>query len=86
MKSISHTALVGTSVPIRPQRALYSPKETETILSVSHATLYRLIGAGRLDARKLDNKTLITSESIDRLIAELPKVGRDRTPPTGPNK
>ena len=44
------------------QRALYSPRETEAILGVSHATLYRLINAGRLDARKIDNKTVITDE------------------------
>ena len=46
------------------QRALYSPRETEAILGISHATLYRLINAGRLDARKIDNKTVITDESI----------------------
>jgi len=59
------------------QRALYSPRETETILGVSHATLYRLIAAGRLDARKIDNKTCITAESITGFIAALPaaKVG-----------
>jgi len=59
------------------QRALYSPREAEAILGVSHATLYRLIAAGRLDARKLDNKTCITAESIAGLIAGLPaaKVG-----------
>jgi predicted site-specific integrase-resolvase len=57
---------------LRPE--LYSPKETEHILSVSHATLYRLINAGKLDARKLNGKTVITAESIGRLIADLPKV------------
>jgi predicted site-specific integrase-resolvase len=63
--------LAGTS----PTRALYSPRETEAILGVSHATCYRLISAGRLDARKLDGKTCIIDESIRRLIASLPKVG-----------
>jgi len=53
-------------------RAFYSPKETEAILNVSHATCYRLIAAGKLDARKLGGKTLITVESIERLVAELP--------------
>jgi transposase-like protein len=57
-------------------RALYSPRETEQILGVSHATLYRLIAAGRLDARKLDTKTVIAAQSIERLVAELPRVGR----------
>jgi predicted site-specific integrase-resolvase len=59
-----------------PLRELYSPREVEQILGVSHATLYRLIAAGRLDARKLDAKTVITANSIERLVAELPRVGR----------
>jgi predicted DNA-binding transcriptional regulator AlpA len=57
------------------QRELYSPREAEHILSVSHATLYRLINAGRLDARKIDGKTVITEQSIRQFIAGLPKVG-----------
>lgn len=57
-------------------RIFYSPRETEQILGVSHATLYRLIGAGRLDARKLGAKTVITGESIERLVVKLPPVGR----------
>ncbi len=57
------------------QRALHSPRETEAILGISHATLYRLINAGRLDARKIDNKTVITEELIRRFIEALPKAG-----------
>jgi predicted DNA-binding transcriptional regulator AlpA len=57
------------------QRELYSPRETEHILSISHATLYRLINAGRLDARKIDGKTVITAPSIEAFLAALPKVG-----------
>jgi hypothetical protein len=73
--SFSQVALPTTPAGI-PARALYSPRETESILGISHASLYRLIGAGRLDARKLGNKTLITAASIERLVTELPKVGR----------
>jgi excisionase family DNA binding protein len=61
--------------PGAPVRTLYSPKETETLLSVSHAQLYRLIGAGRLDARKIGSRTLITAESIEAFLASLPKIG-----------
>ncbi len=57
------------------QWALYSPREAEAILGISHTTLYRLINAGRLDARKIDNKTVITDESIRRFIEALPKAG-----------
>jgi hypothetical protein len=73
--SISSLALAGMPAAI-PARALYSTRETESILGISHASLYRLIGAGRLDARKLGGKTLITAASIERLVTELPKVGR----------
>jgi len=33
-------------------RLLYSPAETEVILGISHATVYRLIRVGRLDAKR----------------------------------
>ena len=56
------------------QRELYSPREVEHLLSISHATLYRLINAGRLDARKIDGKTVITAASIQNFVAALPKV------------
>jgi len=42
---------------------------------VSHAQLYRLIGAGRLDARKIGSRTLITAESIEAFLGSLPKIG-----------
>ena len=58
-----------------PSRFFYSPAETERLLGIC-ATCYRLIAAGKLDARKLGGKTLINSQSIERLITELPKVGR----------
>jgi len=54
------------------RRALYSPKEVEQILGISHATVYRLLAARRLDGRKLNGKTVITAESIGQLIADLP--------------
>ena len=57
------------------RQLLYSPRQTEAILAISHATLYRLINAGRLDARKIDGKTVITDESIQQFIAGLPKAG-----------
>jgi hypothetical protein len=53
-------------------RALYSPKEVRQILGISHATVYRLLGAGQLDGRKLNGKTVITAESVGQLIAALP--------------
>jgi excisionase family DNA binding protein len=55
-----------------PARALYPIKEAERILGVSRAHVYRLIGAGKLDARKIGNKTVITAASIEALITDLP--------------
>jgi hypothetical protein len=75
MTSTASIALLSGTPAAPPPRALYSPRETEAILGVSHATVYRLIGSGRLDARKIDGKTVITDESIRQLIASLPKVG-----------
>jgi hypothetical protein len=60
------------SLPCHDSRELYSPRETQHILSVSHAQLYRLIGRGRLDARKIGRSTVITKASIDKFVAELP--------------
>jgi hypothetical protein len=55
-----------------PAPALYTPRETERILSISHAQLYRLIGRGRLDARKIGRSTYITAASIEAFLAALP--------------
>ena len=74
--SIPSTGL-GPDDPIAP--ALYSPKDTRRILGVSHAHLYRLIGAGALDARKIGAKTVITAASIAAFLAALPRA-RVRSP------
>jgi hypothetical protein len=67
-----HTALSGAPAIAR---ALYPIKEAEVILSTSHAQIYRLIGSGRLDARKIGSRSYITAASIDQFLASLPKVG-----------
>jgi len=74
MSDISLKRLSDDSVAV-PLRKFYSVRETEQIINASHATVYRLISDGRLDARKLNGKTLISAASIDRLAAELPKAG-----------
>jgi hypothetical protein len=72
MNSISTPPASTDTTALVPARALHSIKETEAILGISHATLYRLIAAGKLDARKIGLKTVITRDSIARLIAGLP--------------
>ena len=83
MNSTAPGALIGETAPTAIgrntdverslTRLLYSPKETEALLGISHATCYRLINAGKLDARKIGGKTAITAASIERFLAGLPK-------------
>jgi excisionase family DNA binding protein len=54
---------------------LYSPREAQKLLGVSHATLYRLIRSKQLDARKIGTATRITAQSIELFLLDLPKVG-----------
>lgn len=59
------------NVPVEP--ALYTVNDAKRLLSVSHTTLYRMLGASanpRLDVRKIGNRTLITAESIKRVIEQ----------------
>jgi excisionase family DNA binding protein len=58
-------------------RLLYPIAETEQLLGISHATVYRLVRAGHLDLKKIGGKSVITAESIDRFVAGLPSVRGD---------
>jgi len=71
------TADVDIKAVPRLSRALYSIKETEALLSISHAQVYRLINDGRLDARKIGAKTVITAASLESFLALLPKLGHE---------
>jgi hypothetical protein len=75
MSAASLFALLPLMPAAPPWKALYAPREAEAILGISHATCYRLINDGRLDARKLNGKTCIIAESIRSLIDNLPKIG-----------
>jgi excisionase family DNA binding protein len=50
-----------------PDRLLYSPRETQELLGISRATVYRLVGAGRLKTVKIGSRTGVTAASIHRL-------------------
>jgi predicted DNA-binding transcriptional regulator AlpA len=63
------SSVIGREPEI-PRRLVQSPRETEVLLGLSHASIYRLIGAGRLVAIKIGGRTAITRESIERLCAE----------------
>jgi excisionase family DNA binding protein len=53
-------------------RLLYSVRETQMLLSVSRPQIYRLLGGGRLHAKKIGSRTLVTAESIKGFLATLP--------------
>jgi len=52
-------------------KAAYTVKETETLLSVSHTTLYELLKNNKLRAVKLNSKTLILSSEIAGFLSSL---------------
>ena len=53
---------------LEEKRRALSPREAERTLGISHATLYRLIKAGRLKTIKLGSRTIIPVEAIDALL------------------
>jgi hypothetical protein len=52
---------------------LLSIPQTAQSIGRCNATVYDLIGSGQLEAVKSDSRTLVTSESIRRYVANLPK-------------
>jgi predicted DNA-binding transcriptional regulator AlpA len=56
-----------------PVRALHPIRETEVILGLSRASIYRLIARGLLDARRVLGRRMVTRASIDELVASAPK-------------
>lgn len=56
------------------KKLLCSTRTTKLKLDCGHTKLYQLIADGKLKAVKLGGSTMITQESIDRLLASLPVV------------
>jgi excisionase family DNA binding protein len=50
----------------------YTILEAAKASGLGRSTVYELIGAGKLEARKAGNRTLIPAESLRRYIASLP--------------
>ena len=51
----------------------YRIPDASRITGLGNTKIYELIGQGVLDARKAGSRTLITAESLNRYIANLPK-------------
>jgi excisionase family DNA binding protein len=52
-----------------PDRLIHSPRETQCLLGISHAQVYRLLAAGRLKGVKIGSRRGITRESIEAVAA-----------------
>jgi excisionase family DNA binding protein len=48
---------------------IHPPRETEILLGISHAQVYRLLKLGKLKAVKIGSRTGITRDSIDAVAA-----------------
>jgi hypothetical protein len=60
-----------TKMEVEP--LLVSIPQTTQMIGRCTATVYELIGAGALDARKSDGRTLVTMKSIRSYVETLPK-------------
>jgi hypothetical protein len=60
-------------------REYVTVSEAERLIPCGHAKLYRLIGEGALELRKLGRRSLIRVASIRRLHAGLPRAAIDRS-------
>jgi excisionase family DNA binding protein len=69
---------------VTPSRLLYSPSETEKLLGISHATVYRLLRAGRLKSVKIGAVRRITAASIENVANPPAAVGA--SPQSGPQR
>lgn len=62
--------------------ALARPKQALQILDVGNTTLWKLVKQGKLEAVKISGRvTLITGESIKRLVESAPRVNDNAPAP-----
>jgi excisionase family DNA binding protein len=54
----------------RPDWRGYSVNETAHITTLSHPTIYRLLGTGKLKSTKILGRRIIHAESVDELMRE----------------
>jgi excisionase family DNA binding protein len=54
------------------EKLAYTVNELLELIGISRSTLYNEIGAGRLKARKLNNRTIFLAEEVHRYLQSLP--------------
>jgi len=54
--------------PFSPEPRLWTVPQTATALGVSGRSVYRLIGLGKLDIKKIGRSTRVIASSVDRFV------------------
>jgi excisionase family DNA binding protein len=65
-----------TEVHIPTGRAAFSVQEIMVQIGLSRDNVYRLIREGRLKARKVGRRTLVTNTDLQEFLQALPTLGR----------
>lgn len=60
-----------------PQKIAYTVSEALSLIGIGRTNFYKLAGEGKLDLRKVGGRTLVTAESLQRLIDEAPSAIRE---------
>ena len=60
---------------VRPPSRGLSIAEASSYLGISRGSLYKLVGAGDLPARKVGSRTIILRDDLDRFLEGLPLLG-----------
>jgi hypothetical protein len=53
-----------------PLKLAYTVPEALAAIGIGRTNLYKLAGEGKLDLRKVGGRTLVTAESLRRLVEE----------------
>jgi len=64
-----------TTATIHPARAAHSIAETCALTGLGRDSIYSAIRSGKLLARKLGKRTLVTDDDLRRFLAGLPRAG-----------
>lgn len=52
------------------QKFAYTISEAAAAIGISRSNLYKMIGEGKLDRRKLGGRVVVTAASLQRLVEE----------------
>ena len=58
------------------EKPFYTLKELADMLGIKHKSVYNLVYAGKLPARKWGGRWIVTKKDFERFLEELPMAGR----------